>query len=297
MERERFDELVKEFVDLYCSDYFDNAATQIEYDANGEGMHLAYVSLVDISGKTRRVVLCPSADDPDGICIEACEDSYLDADTGGLCCVLWNQAEMDVIRLGDRVKQAEKHIAELERQRDEARAQRDAAQQARDGAYDAQDALMEQTVRIRRVLSPEVRDGVDTEAIAREVVRERDTLRVTSTNLQKLAYVKGEEGNRLRALIEHAGLTPGYQMILCRNIKTGQQSYQQVFRDNAGAPAGYEMLLGDDEVIWWPGPVEQWPEMWRNRFERITQLAKSVCESAARNGRHHAKKEDCKTEV
>jgi len=74
-----------------------------------------------------------------------------------------------------------------------------AAQQARDGAYDAQRALMEQTVRIRRVLSPEVRDGVDTEDIAREVVKERDNLRVTSENLHKLLYSKGAERDALRA--------------------------------------------------------------------------------------------------
>lgn len=55
--------------------------------------------------------------------------------------------------------------------------ERDEALAARDGAFDVQRALMAQTVRIRRVLASEVRDGVDTEEIAKEVVRERDEAR------------------------------------------------------------------------------------------------------------------------
>jgi len=116
MDRTQFDALVNEFVTLYCSDYFDHAATQIEYDAYGEGMHRAYVSLVTITGKTRRVVLCPNADDSDGICIEAAEDSYLDADTGGLCCVLWLQAEMEAMK-AERMagEQADRCVREANR--------------------------------------------------------------------------------------------------------------------------------------------------------------------------------------
>ncbi len=104
MDRDRFAELVKDFVDFYCSDYFDHTTTQIDYDAHGEGIHRAHVTITTIMRKERVVILCPSADDPDDVCIEAAEDSYLEADTGGLFCVLWNQAELEAILLREGKK-------------------------------------------------------------------------------------------------------------------------------------------------------------------------------------------------
>jgi prefoldin subunit 5 len=62
------------------------------------------------------------------------------------------------------------------------------AERERDAVLEGQRALQEQTVRIRKVLSSEVRDGADTEDIAREVVHARDEAIKTIT--RQSAYIE-----------------------------------------------------------------------------------------------------------
>lgn len=123
--------------------------------------------------------------------------------------------------------------------------------------------------------------GKAAEAKVKELEKNKANSELVISNLMKLTQHYGQACNRLAALLKHlTGIKHDdlpYKMIWCKCSQTGAFGYQQVFCET-GPPEGWEMQIAEDEIIWWPGNVESWPLMWRERYVRnVSKEYVSIC--------------------